>query len=126
MTPLDALYRAQRAWERTQPQLFMDLWPDDELEAGQTWGLPCFEPVRAYRLTAEASGGLNPGAEPCRAPQEELTAETPPCLPGSFAAPPASSAPPSGSGGSAPHRNHTGPGRALPHGTSDRGQRRPV
>ena len=124
MTPLDALYRAQRAWERTQPQLFLELWPDDELEARQTWGLPCFEPVRAYRLTAEASGGLDPGAEPSRVPQEELTAETPPCLTGSYAAPPDLSSSPSGSGGSAPLCNQTGPGRMSSRDTRGQGQRR--
>jgi hypothetical protein len=64
VTPLDALYRAQRAWEQSQPQLFFELWPDSGLDETHVPARPCalgveaavrlVEPAPAYRLTAEA------------------------------------------------------------------------
>lgn len=75
MTPLDALYRCQRAWERTQPQLFFDLWPDG-LEAQREPSPPdvgqrveaalCFESATSEGLPGliGSRGGLTNGGEP--------------------------------------------------------------
>ena len=73
MTPLEACDRARRAWERSQPQLFMELWPDSGLDDGQELTrLPIVEPA-ASPLTPPG-GGLTVGAEPCCGTGSELTA----------------------------------------------------
>jgi hypothetical protein len=140
---LEALWRCQRAWERSQPQLFLELWPDDGLDAGQPSALLCVEPAVAVaspeagglasRLTAGAgsrevpslgsvpegsdradspavSRVLNPGAEPCRGDDRELTVE---CPASPLVARSSPAAPPAGSGGSAHSHNTPGP-HALP------------
>lgn len=73
MTPLDALYRMQRAWEATQPQLFWTnevLWPDTGLGDGEAVAhsaaehaadLPIAEPVANPLLAV--GGGLDPPLE---------------------------------------------------------------
>lgn len=86
MNALDALYRCQRAWEATQPQLFFELYPDDDgLDDTHADSRSCGhgEPVRVVEpaaITANSpGGGLNPGdTEPCHAiVHAELTAFSP-------------------------------------------------
>ena len=72
MTPLDALYRAQRAWERTQPQLFFELWPDVGLDEPHPSAVRFVEP--AALPLSPPGGGLTDGAEPCRDTTTGLTA----------------------------------------------------
>lgn len=65
MNALDALYRCQRAWEATQPQLFMELWPDDGLDDTHADSRSCGsgEPVCVVEPGAAASpeaAGLEP------------------------------------------------------------------
>ena len=78
MTPLDALYRCQRAWEATQPQLFWTnevLWPDNGLDDGQELTrLPIVEPAASPPIPP--GGGLTLGAEPCCGTPSELTAQS--------------------------------------------------
>ena len=112
MNALAACHRAYDAWCESQPQLFMELYPDDGLDGGQPGTLLSVEPAVVPRRD---QGGLNPGAEPCR-DTVELTAETAPRSPGSLAAPPALSS------GSAPPINQTAPGRTSPEDVRDLGQ----
>ena len=72
MTALDALYRCQRAWERSQPQLFMELWPDVGLDEREACRPPLVEP--AVSPQSPPGGGLTAGAEPCRDTTTGLTA----------------------------------------------------
>lgn len=53
MTPLEALEQARAAWEKTQPQLRLELWPDELGEAppsrGGAWQRRLPEPARPRR-----------------------------------------------------------------------------
>lgn len=60
MTALDALNRARRAWELSQPQLFFEV---DGLDGEQSRALLSVEP--AVPLRSLPDGGLTAGAEPC-------------------------------------------------------------
>jgi hypothetical protein len=100
--PMEALERCRRAWEASQPQLPLELYPDDDgLEGGPARvPRPSLEP--AAHLVASPGGGLKAGAEPRRGPALELTApRTHPAGFGSAAAPAARTA------GSAPHPPQT-------------------
>ncbi len=121
MTPLDALYRAQRAWEASQPQLFFELWPDDGLDEthvpARPYGVPgaeaavrLVEPVVTPRSLP--GYGLTAGAEPCR---DLLGTDGASSLITALAAPM--------SAGSAPLSNTTGP-HALPPKRTRAAQRR--
>jgi hypothetical protein len=121
VTPLDALFRCQRAWEATQPQLFFELWPDG-LDEPQTSALRFVEP--AVCLPTSPGGGLAAGAEPCRdlvgadGVPSLLTAapahgQTERLLPGANGA---------AAGASAPPINQTAPGRRSPQGMRSQGQ----
>jgi hypothetical protein len=82
MTPLEALDRARVAWERSQPQLFLELWPDGGLDevhcrrptgvgasCGKGHGVHLVEPARVNpALSVAGAGGLKGGAEPCSEP----------------------------------------------------------
>lgn len=75
MNAMDALYRCQRAWEATQPQLFWTnevLWPDGLDEREEAPGLALVEP--AVLPLTPPGGGLTSGAEPCRDTTTGLTA----------------------------------------------------
>jgi hypothetical protein len=124
VTPLEALYRCQRAWEATQPQLFMELWPDDGLDERETGALALVEPARHTPSIASPAGGLNPGAEPCR---DLLGTDGESAL--LTAAPAHGKTEPdfdrangSAAGASAPLTNQTGRGRSHPQGTRGHGQ----
>lgn len=70
MTPLEALARARAAWEATQPQLFLELWPDIGLNEPLRHPLGdgerrLVEPALGRAPQASRPrGGLNPGPEP--------------------------------------------------------------
>lgn len=98
MNALEALARCQRAWEASQPQLFIELYPDGLDEA--YGAVPLVEPARipSHR---RGQGGLTTGAEPCR---DLLRTDG---VPFAFPVPPVSTPP--RSGGSAPLTNTTGP-----------------
>ena len=54
MNALEALHRARRAWELTQPQLVIDGWADG-LDAADAGAFRCVEPAYTDRA---GSGGL--------------------------------------------------------------------
>jgi hypothetical protein len=108
VTPLEALYRCQRAWERTQPQLFFELWPDGGLDEREACRPSLVEPAATPQYLPR--GGLAAGAEPC-------------CdLLGTDGESSLFTAPPAWSGGSAPLINQTAPGRTSPEDVRDQGQ----
>jgi hypothetical protein len=53
---LEALWRCQRAWEQSQPQLFIELYPDDGLDEPQPSALRFVEP--AVAVASPEAGGL--------------------------------------------------------------------
>lgn len=109
MNALDALWRCQRAWERSQPQLFMELYPDG-LDEPHRSAVRFVEPAAIPQSLP--GGGLAAGAEPC-CDNGGLTAGIPssPDPDSSFAALAAPTA------GSAPLSTTTGPDAPPAKGT---------
>ena len=113
MNALDALHRARRAWENSQPQTFMDF---DGLDEPQPSALRFVEP--AALPPTRPGGGLTTGVEPCRDTTTGLMAlrvHRPEDSPVTALA--------ARMAGSAPSHNTTGPG-ALPAEEKRPAQRR--
>lgn len=66
MTPLEAIARARAAWEQSQPQLIIELWPDSGLEGPSRGGLDgsSSPPSQQRRPNLGRVGGLTDGAGP--------------------------------------------------------------